>query len=949
MRLNPLSRAVAALLPMLLCVAPVVHAQEPTDEEAMLDRVEVTGSRIKRADAAQSAPVLTISSEDIERTGLKSIGDIVQQLTSSGSSLNTKFNSSGNFGFPPDGGGVGAGATTVDLRNLSAKRVLVLVDGIRWVNESSASGVGAATDLNTIPVAIIDRIEVLEDGASSIYGSDAIGGVVNVITKRSMEGAQADLYYGEYDEGDGQTKTADLALGGESENASFFLAASFFDQDDILSADREQSRFPIPGTGVTRGSSATPAGRLIFTDPNTGTEVDLTLPQSFSGRPVYNPANPTGAGSSYIPFSSAQRFNFSPFNYILTPSERKSIFGQVRYEVNDHTRLYVRTLFNQRQSVNQAAPEPIFLGPGAGNGNLADFISIDRTNPFNPFGFTLDANTNLVLATRRPVEGGPRIFSQDVDTYYIAGGLEGDFALGDRQFFWDFNAVRSENDATQSVRGSYNLVRLQRALGPVANCTAPCVPLNLFGGPGTITPAMLNYIGYTGTDRSGQDLTIVSANLSGDIADLPAGPLGFAFGVEYREQEGFYQPDAVTVAGESNGVPSQPTAGEFDVTEAFAEFNVPIIERVELQLAARYSDYSTFGSETTGKAGLRWQPSDELTVRGTYSQGFRAPSIGELFGSVSRFDAQLTDPCSVTPARCAALGVPANYQQINSQISIQTGGNINLQPESSDSFTFGLVYSPGWAESLPVTERLDFEITYYDHEIEDIVQAIDAQTFLNDCVAASIAANANRCTPVVQRNQTGAITALAATLQNLGTLETSGLDVKLFWTSAESDWGRFSATWLNSYVDDFNDGGPRGVGVEVNDSGIPEWNSNFTLDWTQGAWAAGWTLRHTSDLTEVCSDASDGTPNSLTALGLCSNPNTTNNALSTNKLGSTTYHDFRVNWTAPTELDLSVTLGLNNAFDKDPPICLSCSLNGYDASLYDVPGRFYYLQTRVKF
>ena len=181
-------------------------AQDNTADKSV-ERIEVTGSRIKQTELEGRSPVQILDRDAIDRSGLSSIGDIIQNITASGSALNTKFNSSGNFGFPPDGGGVGAGATTVDLRHLGAKRVLVLVDGIRWVNESSASGVGGVVDLNTIPLAIVERIEVLEDGASSIYGSDAIAGVVNIITRRSATGATLSSSFGQYSKGDGDTST----------------------------------------------------------------------------------------------------------------------------------------------------------------------------------------------------------------------------------------------------------------------------------------------------------------------------------------------------------------------------------------------------------------------------------------------------------------------------------------------------------------------------------------------------------------------------------------------------------------------------------------------------------------------------------------------------------------------------------------------------------------------
>ena len=215
------TRAVRTALPTLsLAIFAALHgapllAQERTGEDIQkLQAIEVTGSRIKKAEVETQTPILTITSKDIEATGLGSIGDVIQRLSVSGSSLNTKFNSAGNFGFPPDGGGVGSGSTTISLRNLGAKRTLILVDGLRWVNESSASGVSAAVDLNTIPASVVDRIEILKDGASSLYGSDAIAGVINIITKKKQEGLGLHVYGGDYSVGDGKTYSGNASIGG---------------------------------------------------------------------------------------------------------------------------------------------------------------------------------------------------------------------------------------------------------------------------------------------------------------------------------------------------------------------------------------------------------------------------------------------------------------------------------------------------------------------------------------------------------------------------------------------------------------------------------------------------------------------------------------------------------------------------------------------------------------
>jgi len=959
-RMRPRTRLYAAVqLSLLLAVPGIVAAQDTTEPETetratTLDRVQVTGSRIKKAEVEGQVPVQTVTREDIDRTGLTSIGEVVQALTASGSALNTKFNSSGNFGFPPDGSGVGAGSAQVDLRHLGAKRVLVLVDGVRWVNEASASGVGAATDLNTIPLAIVDRIEVLEDGASALYGSDAIAGVVNIITRKDFDGASITAQYGEYEEGDGATGKLDVAWGWNGERSNLFLGASYTDQERVSSADREQSRFPVPGTGVAFGSSGTPTGRFIFTDPVTGVTYDVT-PNTGASDPNFDRTQ-TGCTRTddYHCFRTADRFNFSPFNLLVTPSERAGLFGQFRSEISDRTSWYAKALYNRRESTNQAAPEPIFLGPAAGTGNpFADNIFISANNPYNPFGFDLDSSSNLILVGRRPVEGGPRVFEQKVDTWYVGTGVEGMIDVGARSWFWDVNLAYSENEAEQTNFGSYNIRNIALALGDPADCAAVagCVPLNIFGGPGTITPEMLAWIQPVVHDRSDNTLTQFSANLSGDLFDMRAGALAFAAGVEHRRYEGSYQPDPIVVAGFYNGVPSLPTSGEYDVTEVYGEFSVPLVadspwaKNLDLSLAGRYSDYSTFGGEFTGKLGLRWQVVDELMFRATLAEGFRAPSIGELFGSASRFDAQLDDPCSEpfldpsVEANCRTLGVPPGFQQPNPQISVTTGGNQDLEPERADSWSVGMVWSPSILENTPISERVDVEVTFYRHEIEGAIQAIDAQTQLDLCVRTLDPTFCNGIT----RASTGDINGFNNRLTNLGVIKTDGWDVDLFWTFPDSDLGKFRSTWRNSFVGRYEAVGadgqrqPQGPGVETRDSAIPEWTSTFVTDWALGNWSAAWTIRHISELREACGRA--------ISFPVCSDP-----ARNQNVLDATTYHDFQFGYRFNVMRGLELLAGVNNALDEDPPICVSCSLNGYDASTYDIPGgRFWYVRAGLRF
>ena len=965
-----LTLALAAAGVLTISVQTPVLAQD--DDAVDLDRVEVTGTRIKKAAIEGTSPVTTIDRDEIERSGLTSIGDLLQDLATSGSTLNTQFNSSGNFGFPPDGSGVGAGSTRVNLRHLGEERTLVLVDGKRWVNGSAASGVPSAVDLNTIPLSMVDRIEILEDGASALYGSDAIAGVVNIITRKDFDGLEANAYYGEYFEGDGETGRFDVTLGKSGTDFNIVLGASYTDQDRVSAADREQARFPTPNTGVTRGSSGTPQGRFIFnipgmTDPSGGlcspNDADSDgVPESFFCN-LTTPMGSSFTGNSpdfpgdFIPFTNDERFNFSPFNLVVTPSERTSVFGQGSLELSDSISFYMKAMYTNRESTNQAAPEPIFLGPGAGTGSLADTISISADNPFNPFGIDLDASDNFILLGRRPLEAGPRIFQQDVDTSFIGAGLEGGFDVGARYFLWDVNFGYSKNQADQTKNGALNIRRIGVALGDPDVCAAEagCVPLNLFGGAGTITQEMLDYIGFVQKDSSENELTTFSANITGDAFDGWAGPIAFAAGIEHRDLEGSFQPDPIVVAGESNGIPALPTAGEYDVDEAYLEVNIPLVsgargaELIDLTAAGRYSDYSTFGSETTTKFTLRWQPNDQFTARATFAEGFRAPGIGELFGSASRFDATLDDPCS-TPtnfgSNCAQLGVPAGFVQANPQISVTTGGNPDLEPETADSFTAGFVWSPDFITAHDFVDVFDVEFTYYDHEVNGFISAIDAQTQLDQCVATLDPLFCNGIT----RNNSGAIAGFANRLTNIGSLETDGFDLNFNYFGPDTDIGRFGVVWRNTIVSDFTQTSLTGEtsleGIERNDSGIPEWKSNLSLIWQAGPWEASWSLRYIDELTESCSDFLDGTPNGLAELGLCSDP-----ANRLNELDATLYNDVQVSYTFPwNDNGVTLTGGVRNLFDEDPPLCYSCSLNGYDASNYDIPeSQFGYVQLGVRF
>lgn len=936
--------------------APAAFAQDTAggDPVKTLTSVEVTGSRIKGADMASQVPVLAISGEDLAKTGLVSIGDILQQLSSSGSALNTKFSNAGNFGFPPDGSGVGTGSATLDLRHLGSGRVLVLVDGVRWVNESSASGVSGSVDLNTIPASIIERIEILQDGASALYGSDAIAGVLNIITKRKQEGVSIGSYWGTYNDLNGGTTTKNnISFGGSSDRLDLFADISYVTQKLISSSEWDRAAAEcIPGTGLANCSASSPYGRYRFFDPVAGVTRDLTVNRDVApGLPNY----PT----DYHTFTNADRYNYGPENKLLTPSERGALFLSARYAVNDSVTWYVRGLYNNRRSNSEAAAQSIGFGPSGTT--MSTTIWVPADHPFNPFGFDLDPATNLTSVSRRVVEAGNRVFRQDVDTYTLNTGFEGVFGFRERDYYWDVNLGVGNNRATQVVTGTHNVQNIKDALGPAANCVAieGCVPLNIFGGPGSITQEMLDYILHVERSSSQNKLRALSANLSGSLFTLPAGDVSFAFGAESRNYFGSYDPDALVVAGKSNNVPSLPTRGEYDIWETYLEVNAPLlagitgVKALDLTVATRYSDYSTFGGTTNSKLGLRWQINDDLTLRSTWAQGFRAPSIGELYGSLSRFDATIQDPCSAdhpnfasVAANCAAVGVPAGYIQSGRQVGVQTGGNDQLKPEESTSLTIGAVYSPSWAQGVSWADRFDIELGYYRVELEGAIQALDAQTRLNRCIASGDV-NSEPCTNIV-RSRTGEFQQFDNLLLNLGSVNTSGYDFSVNWRGPETGLGRFNASLLATYVAEFEaiDATgrvePRTVGVELNNTGIPRLTATLRGGWELNNWSIDSSLRYTSRLKESCAGAA-GFP-------ICdSAARAPNRTSGTHELDATVYQDVRATWKIPGKYDWTVSAGINNLWNKEPPICVSCSLNGYDASTYDLPSRFMYMQAGVRF
>jgi iron complex outermembrane recepter protein len=937
------------------------EGEQAKEEEAptVSDEIFVTGSRIATSPLNQRAPVVELDSIDLQRSGLTNLGATLQELPSTGSAINTKFNVPGNSGFPQDGNGIGAGAIEVALHNLGAKRTLVLVDGKRWIAGASASGVPIAVDLNSLPANMIERIEVLQDGASAIYGSDAIGGVVNIITKREFEGMEIAVQSGGYaSEGDGQASQVSGLWGGGDERTHMIVSLSYYDENGVQTSDRAQSAFPTPfATSCLAGgcSSFTPQGRFVLGPNFDFTDVTLNngvLNDGGAHVPAFDPNNPNAG--DFHEFATADRFNFNGdgFNYLQTPNERLNLHTSLTRELTDHMDFVLTGSYTNRKSSTKAAPEPLCLGNGCGN-RILENVVVSRDNPYNPFGVDLSvANGNLEFFGRRPLEAGPRLFDQDVDTYFASAGLDGDLHSATRNFSWDVTASYGENRGFQQKHGAFNAARLSVALGDPAVCAATpnCVPFNFFGGQGpdgngSFTREMLDYVTFVQRDFSEQTLVDLTANITGDLATLPnGGNIGFAAGGEYRKHDGSFQPDPIAASGETAGIPSGPTAGGFDVSEVYAELNFPLLfgatgaHYLELNLAGRYSDYSTFGGENTYKVGVLWQPIKPLSLRGSYSTGLRAPGIGELFGGAAREDFTFLDPCADvlgqigtanggrdTPQpqniidNCAALGVPVNFAQRNPQLSAVSAGNEHLVPETSDSYSFGVVYSPGgWTVSLD----------YYDLTINDAIQGRDP----GDVVTACAETLDPFFCDAVERSGSGLINLVDNQLQNIGGVEASGADLSFRWDGKERGYGRFgaglNATYLNDYTEltknaDGSLTSTDRTGTITNETfqrAFPKLRAVGTANWTRARWRAGLALRYVDSMVQE----------------------------SGNTLDARVFTDVQAQYTLPFASSAATAIvGANNVLNEDPAVCDSCGVIGMSPVVHDLPGVVVYARLVV--
>jgi outer membrane receptor protein involved in Fe transport len=956
--LNHLSLAVRlALTAGIFTVAGVAQAQvstpdnpPPTDQATppsknkakTLEAVVVTGSLIRRVDAETASPVVTLDRATLTNSGKPVLGDVLQQLPSiSGNATNPQNNS--------NGGGVasplleaGDGASRVSLRGLGINRTLVLVDGQRMANP----------DINLIPPEMIERVDVLAEGASTVYGSDAIGGVVNFILRKDFKGAQLSLNDGISSHGDSQRHGFNLTGGLTGDRYSIAAGLDYNKYDATLGARRKFSKQQLylsSGSVVEAGSSSIPTGRIqvpaavasqygCAVDPATGTAM-VTL----AG----------GDGSSQADYRcrlSSDTYNYAALNYIQTAQKRTNGFVIANFNVTDNVTAFVDAFYNHTVSSGQDASSPVGTGDG---------LIIHSSNPINPFGVTFsqnpvpgDPDSGYSFQTRL-TGSGTRVHSYTTNTGQINAGLRGNFGQAS-SWIWDASVNYSHTKRDQRDSNEVDIPALQAAVDGGANIfnqADPSVGEQLAAG--VKTPIYV----FTQSTKQAQ------FDASGELWDLPAGAMQLSVGALYRKQfmnytvSDFAVLDPVTttcqILQEACGSPGR---GSFDVKELFAETLIPLVTDVpwarslSLDLGVRSSKYSTTGTTTNGKVAIEWRPSDNLLVRGTVSQVFRAPNLNELYDGRTLVQPVLNDPCiGLTAADLAAHQaacqfVPVNWAgnspaQVNTFYSGAATVGSTLKPEKGKSVDIGLVYDPDWLPGLSTS--LDFWHIY----LSDTLTAIQADTVVNSCFNN---ASSPYCSFITRQNNTsrqpGQVFLINTPVVNLGTLSTSGIDYTLRYKIPHFDLGgmdpgNFRAGLSTSYTSTYNvNATPGEPGAEsVNYAGtftpqfgnISRWRGTVTLNWDKGNWNAQWQSRYINHLTALNADAAIHGVNIPVA--------------------SVMYHSIQLGYAVPS-IHTRFDVGVDNLMDKQPPRLYQNGSNyNVDTATYDVLGRYYWARATLKF
>ena len=941
---------------------------------AEIEEVVVTGSRLRRDDLSAPSPVVIVTADDVRLSGrgtMEGLLNELPQLNADGTASTANISQ--------------AGMHTADLRSLRPVRTLVLVNGKRFA-PANQSGL---VDISRIPDALIERIDVITGGASAVYGSDAIAGAINFIMDDDFEGLDIRYNNGASTKGDGQTNKLDVTFGTNYADDRGNLVVSFsrYDQQPVLFDDREYSEFNVDvrdGQLVRAGSSNIPGTRFSLSssqiDSLVGVDLtDFTTSRDFSAGGAGSCGRIAGVRFGHngvpLPFCDPEdRFNTNPTNYLLRPYERYSITGLADFRIHENVEAYTELYFSNNQNtwnLNAASFTPrtsgqrgLILPDYVNNPVLPqatrDFI-LANAHIFDQDG---DGNALLLNGGRRLNEAGSRYFNYDNTSYSATGGLRGELDLGGSDWQWD--AYYQYHRATESQNHTNVLSSLRLSLGVdvyvdpetgetrCTNAFVGCVPVNVLGLD-SVTPEMANFLTPNIGDQQFFDRNVFHASMNGDLFEMPAGPVSAAIGFEFRGQSYQFRPGGLNQGG-PRGDQLPPTDVTNDVSEVFAEARFPLMtsssgaELLSLELAARYSDYSSSGGNNTYKAALEFAPSDWLRFRGAYNRAVRAPNLDELFKPQATSFEGGDDPCDsqLSPSQsvkdfCVATGVPAGDIDTfvpTVELIGRRGGNPNLSVEESDTITLGFVMSPQFLEGLNLT------LDYYDIAVEDAITTTMAEQVVNACFV-TLDANSDFCRAIT-RFPSGLIEEVLAIASNFATFQVSGVDLSFDYArDLPGSWGvggggatlavRGLVGWLFEretqsitiapVIDCAGFAGRNcsGFGSRM----VPDFGSKFDIRYFSGNLSAGLGIRTIGEFDFYPGDIR-GAP-----FG--------------NKVPAETYIDIDANYQFNDAIQLHVIL--KNITDNEPQL-MGQQLqgdSGVDVGLYDVVGQRFTIGLRYLF
>lgn len=744
-----------------------VMAQEEAAEEGAVEKIAVTGSRLRRADMEGSIPVTTIDRSQLEFSGQISVSDLLR---------NTSFNSAGSF--RPQSGSSAQGVSSVDLRGLGAERTLVLIDGRRLPKSPST---GSSADLNSIPTAIIERIEVLTQGASAVYGSDAIAGVINIITRKEFQGVEVKLGGGEIEHEGGDREEGSVIFGNTSDKGNIVGGVSWNHRDIIFARN-----FPWYNPGASfygnSFSTAVDNGDGTFSD-----NFDVTtIPGGCAGGTT-DPNN----GFYVVPFGGSLTGERCAFNFALESADEAStgvtsLFMNSEYEISDNWKIMSKMNWNKTDSFGRYAPVPDSPSPFAGG--TGNPIPVDSpNNPTNPNSAMYDpafGDNVPVFWWHRFAALGNRDNTVENETQNLMVMVEGE--VGD--FFVDFGVRRTKNK-TYDIGRNY-LVRTT-AEAYINDGTYD------LQNPTANPDSVLNAMKATISRISKYDQDEVFGSAQTDLFEMGGGMSSIIVGFEWREEDYNDQYDSLSEAGAIGGSAGNSAGGGRTARALFVETLLPVNEELEVTLAGRYDDYSDYGSDFAPQVSLRWEPMDDLVVRAGWGEGFRAPTLDILTQKDSFAADSVTDD-----QHCAAINLPVGCSvQIN---GLRTA-NPNLGSEQSSQISLGVAFQP--------LDSLSFSLDYFDIEIEERINFFSAQELVNreasgDPIPAGLG---------VERLANGTITRIVQGYGNDGTLETSGVDLNVTY-SQDVGFGDLTSTLQYSYMFDYKTDGGRD---QVGDVGQP--------------------------------------------------------------------------------------------------------------------------------